>query len=211
MTAGTKWPEEHEAFFRTVYIDGNKRIAIVKMINDRFGTAYTLFAIKGKAKTLGIKREFDYVAGQAIRKWSEDDFARLKAGRKLGQTYAAIARQLGDKFTHKAVAAMGFKLGLTSEALGLPPKWRPSNYQPTRVNPVVVSEPILPIIDEIPTEEPILAAPGPDGIIPDTMRNIRRWCLWAGFSTDGTDVDTRVNRARRLHNRAPVIVWELAA
>lgn len=211
MTIGIKWPAEHAAYLRTIYVGSVVTATMTAMINEKFGANYTNLAVRGKATTLGLTRNFSYSARVLPKKWTDADMALLISGRKLGQTYAAIAAQLGGKFSTKAVSARGLYCSLTSADLGLPRnqrrrKIRVSFANPAPINPVIVTTVIPPICDENPDREPQLSPAGPDGFVADTIRNIRNWCRWAGLNTDGTDIDTRVNKVRRLHNRAPFVV-----
>jgi hypothetical protein len=133
--------------------------------------------------------------------WTDADIARLRHMRALGWTYPSIVREFNGRFSRSACQQKGLALGMTADILGIDRNWKAVVRAPLHSHSSAAIT-----VDLIPTVEPAPLAIGPDGIMAASFRYVLAWCLWAGFTTNGTDIDTRVNKMRLAHNRAPFVV-----
>ena len=198
------WPAAHVDFLRDNYSDDLTRQALADLVSERFGVRYSIHAIKAKAKDIGLKRKFDFQIATRVRKWTDADTAALEDMRWNGCTFPAIADAFQGKFTRQACSEKARLMRYKVKPGIAIARVAPSNFFAVR-GPVIPVARNMPM-DEVPAKEPAPLVDGPDGIMAASFAYVRRWCLWAGLVTDGTDIDTRVNRVRRLYNRAPFVV-----
>jgi hypothetical protein len=196
MTGRVTWPAEHAGILAAIFIDTNKRQWIADMLNAEFGTAYTIDAVRAQAHKMGLKRQFGYDKSA----WTVEDVEILRAGRRDGRPYSKIAAAFGGRFDAKACATKGRDCGMIA----------PIRSKVKQVKKPAPPPPPMPVarssVEEKHTVEPAPLPIGADGIMAASFRYILGWCLWAGFTTNGTDIDTRVNVARRFMGRAPFVV-----
>jgi hypothetical protein len=194
MTGRVTWPAEHAGILAAIFIDTNKRQWIADTLNAEFGTAYTIDAVRAQAHKMGLKRQF----GWDKAAWTVEDVEILRAGRQDGRPYSKIAAAFDGRFDAKACATKGRDCGI------------PIRSKVKQVKKPAAPPPPMPVArlaeEEKHTVEPAPLPIGPDGIMAASFRYILAWCLWAGFTTNGTDIDTRVNKLRLAHNRAPFVV-----
>jgi hypothetical protein len=194
MTGRVTWPAEHAGILAAIFIDTNKRQWIADTLNAEFGTAYTIDAVQAQAHKMGLKRQFGYDRTA----WTVEDVEILRAGRRDGRPYSKIAAAFGGRFDAKACATKARDCGI------------PIRSKVKQVKKPAAAVMALPVarfsVEEKHAVEPAPLPIGLDGIMAASFRYVLAWCLWAGFTTNGTDIDTRVNKMRLAHNRAPFVV-----